>query len=117
MTELADFQTYKIGQAAKLLGVKPYVLRFWEDEFEALRPIRSASVQRRYTKEQIELVRRIMRLLYEEGLTIEGARRRLAESDQQDLLRQVRDELAAIRDLVASPVRAAAGPCPTPEDT
>lgn len=105
MTELADFQTYKIGQAAKLLGVKPYVLRFWEGEFERLKPIRTASGQRIYTREQIDLVRRIMQLLYEEGLTIEGARKRLEESGRQDFLRQVHDELASIRELLAPTAR------------
>lgn len=71
-------KTYKIGQAAKLLDVKPFVLRFWEGEFrEVLVPVRTPSGQRAYTEGNLDTVRRIKRLLYEEGLTIEGAKKRL----------------------------------------
>lgn len=71
-------RTYKIGQAAKLLDVKPFVLRFWEGEFrEVLVPVRTPSGQRAYTEGNLDTVRRIKRLLYEEGLTIEGAKKRL----------------------------------------
>ncbi len=71
-------KTYKIGQAAKLLDVKPFVLRFWEGEFrEVLVPVRTPSGQRAYTEGNLDMVRRIKRLLYEEGLTIEGAKKRL----------------------------------------
>ena len=71
-------KTYKIGQAAKLLDVKPFVLRFWESEFkDVLVPVRTPSGQRAYTQGNVELVREIKRLLYDEGLTIEGAKKRL----------------------------------------
>lgn len=71
-------KTYKIGQAAKLLDVKPFVLRFWEGEFrEVLVPVRTPSGQRAYTEGNLDMVRRIKRLLYDEGLTIEGAKKRL----------------------------------------
>lgn len=74
-------KTYKIGQAAKLLDVKPFVLRFWEGEFrELLVPVRTPSGQRAYTEGNLDTVRRIKRLLYEEGLTIEGAKKRLLAS-------------------------------------
>lgn len=73
-------RTYKIGQAAKLLDVKPFVLRFWETEFkDVLVPVRTPSGQRAYTEANVELVRQIKRLLYDEGLTIEGAKKRLAQ--------------------------------------
>ncbi|MDY0306477.1 MAG: MerR family transcriptional regulator [Desulfovibrio aminophilus] len=94
-------KTYKIGQAAELLGIKPFVLRFWEGEFPQLEPLRTASGQRMYSEEQLGLVREIKHLLYDEGLTIEGARKRLEEKGPSDLLREVRDELLAIRDLLA----------------
>lgn len=100
MSDLQDFKTYKIGQAAKLVGVKSYVLRFWETEFDALSPIRTGSGQRLYTEEHIELIRRIKTLLYDEGLTIDGARKRMAESDKEDLLREVRRELLEIKKLL-----------------
>ncbi|MBN2140608.1 MAG: MerR family transcriptional regulator [Desulfovibrionaceae bacterium] len=100
MTELGKYKTYKIGQAAKILDLKPYVLRFWESEFERLKPVRTASGQRLYTDEHIKLLRKIKRLLYAEGLTIEGARKRLDEDGRSDFLRQVYDELSGIRDLL-----------------
>ena len=77
MGELQDFKTYRIGEAARLLGVKTYVLRFWEGEFEEIEPVRTESGQRLYTEENLEVIREIKRLLYDEGLTIEGAKRRL----------------------------------------
>lgn len=78
-------KTYKIGQAAKLLDVKPFVLRFWEGEFrEVLVPVRTPSGQRAYTEGNLDLVRRIKRLLYEEGLTIEGAKKRLLAGPDPD---------------------------------
>ncbi len=73
-------KTYRIGEAAALLGVKPSVLRFWETEFPELAPQRRESGQRRYTTEDMELLRRIRELLYVRGLTIEGARHALRRS-------------------------------------
>jgi DNA-binding transcriptional MerR regulator len=69
----------KIGEAARLLGVEAYVLRFWETQFPALRPHHTASKHRLYDEQDVELLRQIKRLLYEEGFTIEGARKRLKE--------------------------------------
>ncbi len=74
-------KTYKIGQAAKLLDVKPFVLRFWESEFrDALVPIRTPAGQRAYSEQNVATVREIKRLLYDEGLTIEGAKKRLSQA-------------------------------------
>lgn len=71
---------YKIGQAAKLLDVKPFVLRFWESEFkDVLVPVRTPAGQRAYTEQNVNTVREIKRLLYDEGLTIEGAKKRLSQ--------------------------------------
>jgi DNA-binding transcriptional MerR regulator len=73
-------RTYKIGQAAKLLDVKPFVLRFWESEFkDVLVPVRTPAGQRAYTEANVATVREIKRLLYDEGLTIEGAKKRLGQ--------------------------------------
>ncbi len=75
-----DKRTYKIGDVAKQLELEPYVLRFWENEFPQLNPIRSPRGQRLYTDDHIVLIARIKNLLYEQGLTIEGAKRRLDEN-------------------------------------
>ena len=103
-------RTYKIGEIAGLTGLKPFVLRFWETEFPQLAPVRTPKGQRIYTEEHLELLGRIKTLLYDEKLTIDGARRRLAAEAQgsgqdpgrcgREVLRQVYDELLAIRKLL-----------------
>jgi DNA-binding transcriptional MerR regulator len=72
-------QTYKIGEAAAMLNLKSYVLRFWESEFPQLNPLRTESGQRIYTGKDIDLLRRICNLLHDRGLTIEGAKKVLSE--------------------------------------
>lgn len=68
-------RTYKIGEAAQLLNLKSYVLRFWETEFPQLDPIRTEKGQRLYSENDLELLKFIRHLLHERGLTIEGARK------------------------------------------
>jgi DNA-binding transcriptional MerR regulator len=68
---------YKIGEACKLLDIQPYVLRYWETEFTSLSPSKSKSGQRTYTEEDLRVIGRIKELLYEEGFTIAGAKKRL----------------------------------------
>jgi DNA-binding transcriptional MerR regulator len=72
-------ETYKIGEAASLLRLKTYVLRFWESEFPDIVPLRTGKGQRLYTAENLALIQRIQYLLHEQGLTIGGARKALAE--------------------------------------
>jgi len=69
--------TYKIGEVAARAEVEPYVLRYWETEFPALQPTKSEHGQRLYRRQDVETVLTIKRLLYEEGFTIAGARKRL----------------------------------------
>jgi DNA-binding transcriptional MerR regulator len=71
--------TYKIGEAASLLHLKTYVLRFWETEFPQIAPLRTEKGQRLYTEEHLAILDRIRFLLHDRGLTIEGARKILAE--------------------------------------
>jgi DNA-binding transcriptional MerR regulator len=68
---------YKIGEVSKIVGVEPYVLRYWETEFSFLKPRKSKSGQRVYVKKDIELLLQIKQLLYQERYTIEGVRKRL----------------------------------------
>lgn len=70
---------YRIGEACKQLDIQPYVLRYWETEFPVLDPDKSKSGQRVYSEKDIDLIRRIKELLYEEGYTIAGAKKRLEE--------------------------------------
>ncbi|MFP4237474.1 MAG: MerR family transcriptional regulator [Desulfonatronovibrio sp.] len=93
-----DEKHYKIGQAARLLGLESYVLRFWETEFPQLCPIRTSTGQRLYTEEHIDLLKKIKKLLYEDRLTIDGARMRLEEQVRiSDFLKGVRDSLKEIK--------------------
>lgn len=94
-------RTFKIGEVANLTGLKPFVLRYWETEFPQLTPIRTDKGQRLYTTDHLALIERIKALLYQEKLTIDGARRRLAETaGETSLLRQVYEELLAIRHML-----------------
>jgi DNA-binding transcriptional MerR regulator len=68
---------YKIREACEIVGVEAHVLRFWESEFPALAPPKSKTGQRTYRPKDIELLLRIKKLLYEEGFTISGARKRI----------------------------------------
>jgi len=76
---IPDKPFFKIGEAARLCAVKPYVLRYWETEFSSIRPKKTRSQQRLYQRKDVELLLRIRHLLYDERFTIEGARTRLRE--------------------------------------
>src|SRR5271163_441599 len=73
--EIPDKLYFRIGEVARLAGIKPYVLRFWETEFPGLGPKKSGSGHRLYRRKDVELVLEIKRLLYEKRFTIEGARK------------------------------------------
>jgi len=106
---------YRIGEVAKITGIKAYVLRYWESEFRWMAPQKSRSQQRLYRRKDIDTILLIKKLLYEERYTIAGARKLLRESgvgkaadaveakslDHRAEYRQIRDELVAIRDALA----------------
>ena len=68
---------FRIGEVSRIIGVEPYVLRYWESEFPQIRPRRADTNQRTYQRKDLEIIMEIKRLLYEEKLTIEGARQRM----------------------------------------
>lgn len=76
---IPDRPFFKIGEAARLCALKPYVLRYWETEFHSIKPQKTRSRQRLYRRQDVELLLRIRNLLYEQRFTIEGARSRLRE--------------------------------------
>jgi DNA-binding transcriptional MerR regulator len=90
---------FRIGEVSRILGVEPYVLRYWEGEFPQIRPNRADTNQRIYQKKDLEIIVEIKRLLYEEKLTIEGARQRLKqkkldkEVDNKVLIQEIRRDL------------------------
>jgi DNA-binding transcriptional MerR regulator len=108
---IPDKLYYRIGEVEAITAVPAYVLRYWESEFKLLRPKKNPAGQRLYRKKDLELVLRIKSLLYEERLTLEGAKKRLrheARAAQMDLglrgaaleetLRRLRDRLRVLRD-------------------
>ena len=114
--EIPDRLYYRIGEVSAITGVPTYVLRYWESEFRLLRPKKNSAGQRLYRKRDVELVLRIRTLLYDERLTLEGAKKRLStESRRQakqldpgvlkpavgEALRRVKRRLEALRQLLA----------------
>jgi len=97
---------FRIGETSRIIGVKPYVLRYWEKEFQNIRPKRADSRQRTYQREDIETIGEIKKLLYEEKLTIDGAKKRLksgkeATSGPPDiLLKEIKEELLQILEML-----------------
>lgn len=73
--QIPDKLYFRIGEVARLAGIKPYVLRFWETEFPSLGPKKSGTGHRLYRRKEVEMVLEIKRLLYEKRFTIEGARK------------------------------------------
>lgn len=76
---IPDKRYFTIGEVSDLCGVKPYVLRYWEQEFAQLKPMKRRGNRRYYQHHEVLLIRRIRRLLYEQGFTISGARNRLSD--------------------------------------
>jgi DNA-binding transcriptional MerR regulator len=117
MKTIPDKLYYRIGEVARMAGVRTSVLRYWETEFAFLRPEKSRSGQRLYGKRDVELLLQVRRLLYDEKLTIEGVRKRFSSREkpvdreeqpvhitvpvvpagQMELLRSVREELRILR--------------------
>jgi DNA-binding transcriptional MerR regulator len=104
---------FTIGEVSELCGVKPHVLRYWEQEFSQLKPVKRRGNRRYYQHQEVLLIRRIRQLLYEEGFTINGARNRL-EAGQEGGRRaaapaakldfaQLRDELRGLIELLRAP--------------
>src|SRR5579885_405487 len=114
--EIPDKLYFKIGEVAEILGVEPYVLRYWESEFPQLAPKKSGTGHRLYRRKDVELLLRIKHLLYEKRFTIEGARQSLQKEGKKhtpktnhrgqgslfadDPLPDIRKELVAILDIL-----------------
>ena len=94
---------FTIGEVSELCGVKPHVLRYWEQEFEQLKPVKRRGNRRYYQRGDVIMIRQIRSLLYEQGFTIGGARQQLESDSAQDdvsrsqqIIRQVRMELEEV---------------------
>lgn len=107
--EIPDKSYFRIGEVSRILGVEPYVIRYWESEFKTIKPARTDSFQRLYRKKDVEELATIKYLLYSERYTIAGAKKRLAKlryrSDKacdescRSLLIHIKRELLKIREI------------------
>lgn len=128
VVSIPDKQYFKIGEVSSLTALEPYVLRYWETEFKSIRPVRMGSNQRLYRRRDVEIILEIKRLLYQEGFTIAGAKKKVlhhkGEKDHhpdaeppppavslpealpengklRDLLQAVRQELLELKQILA----------------
>ncbi len=92
---------FTIGEVSELCGVKPHVLRYWEQEFSQLKPVKRRGNRRYYQHHEVMLIRRIRELLYEQGFTISGARNRLLSEGETATPEEVEDTQAEHADLAA----------------
>lgn len=113
LAQIPDKMAFKIGEVADLAGVKAYVLRYWETEFEALRPQKSNHNQRMYSRTDVETVMMIKKLLYKDRFSIEGARKALkgmkgqmrVEKDWQGMEKRFERACEKIEDLASDIAR------------
>ena len=97
---LPDKIYFRIGEVSDFTGVKPYVLRYWESEFEQIRPIRRKS-QRLYDRETIQLIFRIKDMLYEQNYTIAGAKKQLHDEQNDNNPFIVQNDKQFLRDMLS----------------
>jgi DNA-binding transcriptional MerR regulator len=104
--KIPDKLYFKIGEVSRISGLPGHVLRFWEGEFKKIKPRRTASGQRSYTRKDIETILEIKHLLYDKKFTIDGARKYLGSRGgtepvvSKKLLEELKAELKSIRDLL-----------------
>jgi DNA-binding transcriptional MerR regulator len=89
---------FTIGEVSELCDVKPHVLRYWEQEFKQLAPVKRRGNRRFYQRQDVDLIRQIRRLLYEQGFTIGGARQQLENEPQQKTSGQPSASAKKLRD-------------------
>jgi len=98
---------FTIGEVSDLCGVKPHVLRYWEQEFPQLKPVKRRGNRRYYQRQEVLMIRQIRSLLYEQGFTIGGARQKMSGDDareditqSQQIVHQIRLELEEVLQLL-----------------
>jgi DNA-binding transcriptional MerR regulator len=110
---------YRIGEVSRITGLKPHVLRYWESEFKVIKPHKGGSLQRLYRRKDLDLILKIKKLLYEEGFTIAGAKKKIRDLERlenkqmklklvekksngkdHELLASVKEELKGIRSML-----------------
>ncbi|MBN1550414.1 MerR family transcriptional regulator [bacterium] len=92
-----SIKRYRIGEVSSKLDIPTYVLRFWESEFPELKPEKSAAGQRLYSESDIELIKKIKHLRYEEKLTLTGAKNKLIDADESQYSTELHESLVTIK--------------------
>jgi DNA-binding transcriptional MerR regulator len=95
VSEEQDERYYRIGEVSRITEIRPFVLRYWEEEFPLLQPVKGHQGYRLYRQQDVDLVLKIKRLLYDEGFTIAGARRHLRDLENGGGLEAAVEELTA----------------------
>jgi len=95
VSEEQDERYYRIGEVSRITEIRPFVLRYWEEEFSMLQPVKGHQGYRLYRQQDVDLVLKIKRLLYDEGFTIAGARRHLRDLENGGGLEAAVEELTA----------------------
>jgi DNA-binding transcriptional MerR regulator len=95
VSEEQDERYYRIGEVSRITEIRPFVLRYWEEEFPMLQPVKGHQGYRLYRQQDVDLVLKIKRLLYDEGFTIAGARRHLRDLENGGGLEAAVEELTA----------------------
>ncbi len=96
--QIPDRVYYRIKEVCSLTGLKPHVLRYWEQEFKDIKPVKSSRGQRLYKRKDLDVIFTIKRLLYEKRYTIDGARKYL--TSQKRLIDEIREELIEVVELL-----------------
>jgi len=114
---------YRIGEVSRITGLKPHVLRYWESEFKVIKPHKGGSLQRLYRRKDLDLILKIKKLLYQDGFTIAGAKKKIRDLEKvenrqlklklvekrsngkdDELLVTIREELKGIRKMLESSI-------------
>jgi DNA-binding transcriptional MerR regulator len=114
---------YRIGEVSRITGLKPHVLRYWESEFKVIKPHKGGSLQRLYRRKDLDLILKIKKLLYQDGFTIAGAKKKIRDLERMEnrqlklklvekrsngkdheLLVTIREELKGIRKMLESSI-------------
>ena len=94
ISDIPERMFYRIKEVCSLTGLKPHVLRYWEQEFKDIKPLKSSKGQRLYKKKDLHAIFTIKKLLYEKKFTIDGAKKYM--SDRKGLLEEIRQELTEV---------------------
>ncbi|MCX8023210.1 MAG: MerR family transcriptional regulator [Syntrophorhabdaceae bacterium] len=100
--DIPDRVFYRIKEVCNITGLKPHVLRYWEQEFKDIKPLKSTKGQRLYKKKDLYTIFTIKRLLYEKKFTIDGAKRYMAE--RKSIIEEIKEELREVVDMLKKEV-------------